>query len=210
MILIRNKVQPLIFDKTLKFSVYLLLTLSFISIVFPSLATAPLFLFCIFLQFLTFGGLYNGGSTAMSHQVAIALSIGTLLIYLNLPIQFVLYYIGIQSVMSYWVAGLVKIKEKEWRNGQTLKDIIQYSNYQLPEFIKKISNYRPFMLLGSWMTIIIEISLPLFLLNIEALHLILILLFIFHIFNAFVFGINRFIFAWLSTYPAIYYLALKI
>lgn len=210
MILIRNKVQPLNFDKTLKFSVYLLLTLSFISIVFPSLATAPLFLFCIFLQFLTFGGLYNGGSTAMSHQVAFALSIGTLLIYLNLPIQFVLYYIGIQSVMSYWVAGLVKIKEKEWRNGQTLKDIIQYSNYQLPEFIKKISNYRPFMLLGSWMTIIIEISLPLFLLNIEALHLILILLFIFHIFNAFVFGINRFIFAWLSTYPAIYYLALKI
>lgn len=210
LVLSRNKFDLRNQSSILFSTVILSILASIIAFIHPHLLLSLPILICLFIQFVYFEGLYNGGSTSMSHQVAIALSVGSILQYFNQPITIVLYYIGVQAVLSYWVAGLVKLIEPGWRHGQTLAQILLYSTYQIPPCIKKLANKKSFMLLASWMTILIEVSFPVYLFNTKALVIVLFFMFVFHLTNAIIFGINRFIFAWLTTYPAIYFLALQL
>ncbi len=201
-------------NKFIKFPFFLLniitLCISCVCIFDPHISFAPYFLASLMIQYYQFQGLFNGGSSSMSHQVALALNIGFFLNHLNLSGKFVLYYIGIQGIFSYWIAGIVKLIEPDWRSGHTLRQILLFSNYQIPLKFKIIAQNHLMTLIASWVTIIFELFFPISLLNKNLLYFFLFSFFIFHIMNAIVFGLNRFIFAWLAAYPAIYFISTQL
>ena len=105
-------------------------------IIFPSFYLI-LFLFLSSLLIAQrFRGSFNGGSDYMSLIVLSALLLER---FFHHPIitKGVLWYIAIQSVTSYFIAGIVKIKQSSWRNGYALEEFITSPNYNPPRWIKK-------------------------------------------------------------------------
>lgn len=150
-------------------------------------------------------GTFNGGSDYMT---VLTLSMALLMrLFPHSPSLFqgAMWYLAIQSILSYFIAGFVKLKNPQWRHGQALSQILQFSHYNIPIEIQKLSSKKWMMVLGSWIVIVIECLSPLSLLSPKICFLFLISAFLFHVMNSFVFGLNRFVFAWLASYPAIYY-----
>lgn len=156
-----------------------------------------------------FRGSFNGGSDYMTLIILSALLVQS---FSTQPIitKGVLWYIAIQSSTSYFIAGIVKIKQSAWRRGTGLREFIQSPNYNPPPLIKSIFSQRIMAFIISWGVMLFELSFPLVLIqNTPTVTISLLLIaFTFHLINVFIFGLNRFLIAWLATYPAIYFCTL--
>lgn len=150
-----------------------------------------------------FRGTFNGGSDMMVVVVLTGLSISLI------EPQFQkagMIYITIHSIFSYFKAGLVKFRSKDWRQGIALKFFLERSRF---EFIKRLAsqlNNRPRLnLFLCWFVISFELSviLLLFIPQLKAIYLVGAL--IFHLLISFCFGLNRFFWSWLAAWPAIFY-----
>jgi uncharacterized membrane protein YphA (DoxX/SURF4 family) len=180
-------------------------------ILFFSFSFFPLMilLFSTLLIALRFRGSFNGGSDYMTSIVLSALCIGSLFPGDRI-LSGVLFYIALQSVTSYFLAGLVKIKQPGWRNGEALKHFIHSPNYNPPFFIKRILAKNSLAMASAWTVMLAELLFPLVLLcgSKTAVLTVLCGAFLFHLNNVLLFGLNRFLLAWLTTYPSIYFTAL--
>lgn len=116
-------------------------------------------------------------------------------------------YLGVQGVLSYFVAGLVKIKSSDWRNGKALKLIFEQSHYAVPIEIRFIFKNIKISQKVGLVIVFFELIFPLALLNENLILIFLAIAFMFHIANAVLFKIHRFIWAWICCYPAIYFLS---
>lgn len=116
-------------------------------------------------------------------------------------------YLGVQGVLSYFVAGVVKIKSTDWKNGSALKLIFEQSHYAVPLGARCIFKNTDFSRIIGFIIISFELLFPLALFNEKLILLFLALAFLFHITNALLFRIHRFIWAWICCYPAIYFLS---
>lgn len=199
----------LLYKKYFKFLIYTQILISLAFLCQGNSVFVFLLLLCHLLINFRFKGSFNGGSDYMTSIVMT----GLFIYYLGqsketlLTTQFGIYYIGIQSILSYFIAGIVKLKQKEWRNGTALKYICMYSNYTVPPWFIEIIQIKTFSCFLSWIVILLECLMPIVLFLIGNSVYLLISLFIFHIINYFLFGINRFVFAWLASYPALFYLS---
>lgn len=167
--------------------------------VFPALLLIGTYL----LIALRFRGQFNGGSDTMtmtSLLSALLLSLPQPKV-INLPLG--LYFLAFQSTLSYFIAGMVKLKSKSWRTGQALHAFLLHSNYLVPEKLQYLSNNKLLMLVASYFIIIFECSFPILWLFPALTGYYLFTAFAFHIANYYIFGLNRFVFAWLCTYPAL-------
>lgn len=156
---------------------------------------------------LRFRGSFNGGSDYMTSIVLFALCVAAFFKTDKVMIG-ALWYIALQSALSYFLAGLVKIKRKEWRNGEALRAFIHSPNYNPPNFFKTILEHKATALTTAWFIMLAELCFPLVL--ILPKHYILIAIggaFLFHLNNVLLFGLNRFLLAWPATYPAIYFIS---
>lgn len=160
-----------------------------------------LFFSCVAMS-MRFRGTFNGGSDYMTLLVVGALLVGRLFPVAETA---ALYYVAIQSCLSYFVAGIVKLAQPTWRNGRALPGFLQITNFDIPVRVQNISQFKTIMLFASWFVICFECLFPLGLLNPVACLGLLALAFSFHLANAYIFGLNRFVFAWLASYPAIYF-----
>ena len=141
---------------------------------------------------------FNGGSDSMSMVVLMGLSIEVFFPKAGL------FYIAIQSLMSYLISGFIKIKNADWRSGFALKAYLQISPY-VPLFPSlKSSTYS----LLSGLVIVFELFFAFSIVHTPTLEVFLALGLIFHMFVAIVFGLNRFLHIWIATYPALYFLSL--
>lgn len=176
----------------------------------------PHFSIILFLFFTTlfiaqrFRGAFNGGSDYMTLIILSALSFSA---FFNTPLtsKGAIWYIAIQSATSYFLAGIVKIKQRNWHNGSALKSFLNSPNYNTASWIKSLIQLSSITLLLSWIIIFFEISFPLiFLINSPQIVIIcLICGFIFHLINFYLFGLNRFLIIWTATYPALYFCTLR-
>ncbi|MBT4762685.1 MAG: hypothetical protein HOO06_13390 [Bdellovibrionaceae bacterium] len=159
---------------------------------------------------LRFLGSYNGGSDHVTTMVLTALVASSF--YLDNPysLKMGLYYIAIQSTLSYFIAGYVKIKQKSWLSGNALRIFLLLEANNATRFFKKLAPMKPFILLMTWGMFFFEILFPLTILNINILMIFLIIGFAFHFMNFIIFGLNRFVISWTMTYPAILYLSYNI
>jgi len=161
------------------------------------------FLFLIALEILKrFQGPYNGGADRMSLLILCCLCL-TQVAPTQLWKEVAFGYLALQLMLSYFISGLVKVVNPEWRNGRALNDVFLFSVYPASESLRKWSNWPRVLFLTSWAVMIIELAFPLALYSSHFLVVALILTASFHLSNAFMLGLNRFFWIWISAYPSI-------
>ncbi|MBU1374371.1 MAG: HTTM domain-containing protein [Alphaproteobacteria bacterium] len=152
-----------------------------------------------------FHGPYNGGSDRMGLLALWCLTLSQLM-----PSQawreVVFGYLGLQLVLSYLIAGGVKIVNPDWRSGRALRDVFQFSAYPVSEHLRRWADRPRAMLAMSWAVMLFELAFPLTLLSQPVLVVGLVVAATFHLANACLFGLNRFFWTWLAVYPAILWL----
>lgn len=159
------------------------------------------------LQILRWRGYFNGGSDSMT--LILLLSSSVLLIFNENETlkNGILLYVALQAVLSYFVAGTVKAKNKQWWSGKALQQILTLSQYPVPTWAKSLIQTQGFALVFSVLIIAFELLFPLALIGPAFANIFVLFAILFHVMNGMILGLNRFIFAWLAAYPAIYFLA---
>lgn len=149
------------------------------------------------------GAPFNGGSDAMSSLSLLMLGIGALDRSGGFVRFAALGYLGVQTVFSYFVAGLAKLKERGWRRGTALVHFAQLPKYGVPSWARTLLS-RPGVALGaSWAILLFECSFPCALRSERVCLVYLTLGAAFHLANAWLFGLNRFLLGWLAVYPVL-------
>ncbi len=152
-----------------------------------------------------FQGPYNGGSDRMS--LLILYSLTAIHFIPSQHWQAIIFgYLALQLILSYVMAGWVKIINPEWRNGLALKDVFCFSAYPASESLRGWAKKPKILRCASWAVMLFELLFPLTLLSQTTLIIGLVIAITFHIANAFLFGLNRFLWTWLAAYPSILWL----
>ncbi len=147
-----------------------------------------------------FQGPYNGGSDRMGLLILSSLCLT------NLAPTFKEYFFGylaLQVILSYFIAGYVKIINLEWRNGKALQDLFQFSAYPATEAWRALADRPRLLYLMSWLVMLFELVFPFTLVSHQLLIAGIVTAFCFHLANACLFGLNRFVWVWLAAYPSL-------
>lgn len=168
-----------------------------------TVALAPLLLVAQVAICVRFRGTFNGGSDYMSVVLLLALSLAVTPSFTRAALA----YVAVQTTLSYGIAGLVKIKSREWRDGRALQGFLTLAarRHGAPHAITDdLTTPRRSQLLA--LAIIgFECSFPLAWLDPRACAAYLAIGLAFHVANSVVFGLNRFFLAWAAAYPAVLY-----
>lgn len=150
-------------------------------------------------------GPYNGGSDRLA-----VLMLFCLLLANMLPQQrwreLALGYLAAQLLLSYAMAGWVKIVNPDWRNGRALNDVFAFSAYPVSEKLRELAQRPRLLFYASWGVMLFELAFPLSLFDVRALYVALTIAALFHIANALLFGLNRFVWVWIAAYPSLLWL----
>lgn len=191
-------------NKQFSYLLYLRLVVVLSLLVLP-LAIMPVILLLLsYLVALRFRGPFNGGSDYMTMQLLLTLSIYN---YIENPHwrAVALWYLSVQVVLSYFIAGWVKLKRPEWRSGLALSRFVLNSNYRVPEVIKKPFVNPIFCFFVSWSILLFECFFPLVLAWPQVASYFVLSALFFHLSVFYIFGLNRFVWAWTATYPILLY-----
>jgi len=172
-----------------------------------------LFLFLGTLLLLTrWRGAFNGGSDFMTIVVLTGLLIGALGSAIGqheIAWQAGLIYIAIHSASSYFLSGGVKLFNADWRSGKALPLFLDDGIYG-PLTRDSAFHNRAIAILCSWAFILWEVAIPIAFLNPAFMLLYCGTGIVFHFLVFWFFGLNRFFFAWLATYPALLFAAIHL
>lgn len=152
-----------------------------------------------------FQGPYNGGSDRMSLLILCCLCFTYFMPTLRGK-EVVFGYLALQLVLSYSIAGWVKIINPDWRSGRALQDVFLFSAYPVSESLRGWANRPRLLRWMSWAVMLLELFFPLALLTPQTLLLGLFIAACFHFTNACLFGFNRFFWIWIAAYPSIIWL----
>lgn len=152
-----------------------------------------------------FQGPYNGGSDRMGLLALWCVTLAHLLPWEKAR-ELAFGYLGAQLVLSYFVAGWVKLRNPAWRNGEALRQVFAFSAYPVSESLRGWAARPRLLFVMSWAVIVFELAFPLTLVSAPTLMAGLALAAAFHLANACLFGLNRFFWTWLAVYPAIVWL----
>jgi hypothetical protein len=161
------------------------------------------------LLLLRWRGAFNGGSDFMTLVGLTGLLLAHGLGTLTDPTQawrIALWYVTLQSLGSYFVSGWIKFMRPEWRSGQALTVFLDQAVHgPLPE--KSLFRSPMVARMCSWSFILWEGLFPLALWSFHVAAVFCTVAAVFHFLVHWFFGLNRFFWAWLSTFPAILYCA---
>lgn len=152
-----------------------------------------------------FQGPYNGGSDRMGLLALWCLTLSQLLPS-EKGREIAFGYLGAQLVLSYFIAGWVKLLNPDWRKGRALRQVFAFSAYPVSEGLRGWAQRPRVLRLMSWSVILFELAFPLSLISQPSLIVGLAVAAIFHLANACLFGLNRFFWTWLAAYPALLWL----
>lgn len=160
-------------------------------------------------------GAFNGGSDTMVSQLGLGLTVAAaapLIPSFSAELTFAgLAHIAVQSVLSYSIAGVIKLKERAWRDGSALRTFLSHPRYTVPRWAGGLlgdpQRSTGMALAASWTVLGFECAFPLALLDSRVALGLCAVAAGFHLVNAVVLGLNRFLWVWLATYPAILGLA---
>ena len=152
-----------------------------------------------------FDGPYNGGSDRMGILILTCL-IAIHFMPSQLWQEYIFGYLAMQLILSYFIAGWVKIINSDWRNGQALDDVFRFSAYIPSESLRSWAEYPKTLYVAGWNVMIFELLFPFSLLHQTTLVIALIVATFFHLNNAIFLGLNRFLWIWIAAYPSIIWL----
>lgn len=152
-----------------------------------------------------YNGPYNGGSDRMGLLILYCLTLSHWLPD-GPPSQAAFGYLAVQVILSYFISGYVKITNPDWRSGDALRDVFAFSAYPVAQNLRAFATYPRILWIASWTVMLFEMAFPLALFNTTLLLLALALAAAFHLANACLFGLNRFVWFWLAAYPSMLWL----
>jgi hypothetical protein len=184
--------------------VRLLLSLLLMAGLLPLIGALLLFLIALALL-MRWRGAFNGGSDFMTlvglTGLLIAHGVGALTTP-ELGWRAGLWYVALQSVTSYFVSGWVKLLRPEWRNGSALPAFLDSGVYgPLPE--RSVFRRPAVARAVSWGFTVWEGCFPLALLDVRLAMGLCASAVVFHFLVFWFFGLNRFFWSWLATFPAV-------
>ena len=179
----------------------LLLALLLIAGVAPLAVLAALFVLGL-AALVRFDGAYNGGSDRLGLLLLTCLLVARALPN-SLWAQVAMGYLAVQLLLSYFSAGWVKLLNPEWLRGRALRDVFMFSVYPVSESLRGWQHWPRLLWVMSGAVMLLELSFPLTLCNADVLRVALLLTAVFHLANAVLFGLNRFVWVWLAAYPAL-------
>lgn len=150
-------------------------------------------------------GTFNGGSDGMTFHI-----LGAVLMAKVFPAAsaVAVTYIAVLVSLSYFVAGLVKILAPEWRNGSALSVFLNISNATIPNSATRALTNSAWVARSlAYAGMLFDLTFPLALFIKELTPAYLVAGILFHLGNYWMFGLNRFFWAWLAAYPAVYLFA---
>lgn len=155
-------------------------------------------------QLVRFQGPYNGGSDRMGLLLLVSLFCCRVA-----PTQawrdIAMGYLAVQVTLSYAIAGWVKLGNPDWRRGRALTDVFAFSAYPMSESLRGWARHERRLRGLSWLLMLFEASFPLALLHGPTLAVALLVAGMFHVGNACVFGLNRFVWTWVAAYPTLFW-----
>jgi len=154
-------------------------------------------------------GPYNGGSDRMGLFVLYCLTLAHWL-PAGFSAQMAFGYLAIQVVLSYFMSGLVKITNPDWRGGQALQDVFAFSTYPVSESLRLLADRPRLLHTGAWAVMLFELAFPMGFVHPALLKTTLAIAFAFHVANACLFGLNRFVWFWAASYPSLFWLQAQI
>jgi hypothetical protein len=166
-----------------------------------------LILFVSFLMNLRFLGAFNGGSDSMSFILVSGLWVSSLVENTRFSNAGML-WIGVQGILSYCLSGIRKARNPQWWKGEAITQFLENSRVRIAGIRPELMTQKWISLSASWALILFQISYPISTLSKDWCLRYLVIGLLFHLVNFMVFGLNRFFWCWISTYPAIYALAL--
>lgn len=174
-----------------------------------SIVSATLLFFSTVIILIRWRGAFNGGSDFMTIIALTGLMIahwGQCFVSPVLAWQAGLGYVCLQTVTSYFISGAIKLFSHEWRNGIALPYFLDGGIYG-PLAKDSVFRHRFVAIACSWGFILWECAVPMvFLGPLFALVFCAIAL-VFHLLVFAFFGLNRFVWAWLVSFPAMIYCA---
>jgi hypothetical protein len=150
-------------------------------------------------------GTFNGGSDFMTLLILSALTLAAARPANPTVTVGALLYVAVQTCTSYFLAGVAKLKTASWRDGRALRFFVATSIYDRPPWPRALFESPLATRLLGWATLLLECTFPLALLRPSLCLGYLAVALVFHVGNARVFGLNRFVFAWAAAYPAVYF-----
>ncbi|MCH9632684.1 MAG: hypothetical protein S4CHLAM6_10220 [Chlamydiae bacterium] len=125
--------------------------------------------------------------------------------------EYFIFFIAIQGIMSYFFAGLIKIISSKWRSGQAILDIFSLEIYGSKAIYRILCKKKHLYIGLAWFTFGFECSSIL----LPFIPIKLMILFVgsyvfFHAFNAAFMNLNTFFWSFLAVQPAIIYFCNKI
>lgn len=198
---------PFLWDRLLA-AARAVLAIALISLPWPGLCSVALLLHHLVLLH-RYDGPYNGGADRMILLVTIGLAAGHLAPG-HWGGELALAYLAAQLTLSYFMSGLVKVLNPDWRSGRALADVFLFSTYPVSEQLRGLAARSHLLWVGSWGVILFELAFPVGLLHPLALFGALVIAFGFHLANACLFGLNRFVWAWAAAYPSLIWLQARL
>ncbi len=171
-------------------------------------ASLPLMVFLFvgnLLILIRWRGAFNGGSDFLTLVVLTGLFISQGVGALGNPElgwQAGFWYIAIQAITSYFMSGSVKVLRREWRNGSAMTIFLNGAIYGPLSPTHPLRN-KWLALIGSWSFIVWEMLFPLSLLDPRLAVVFCAVAAVFHFLVFWFFGLNRFFWAWVCSFPAI-------
>ena len=150
-------------------------------------------------------GTFNGGSDYMTVLILAALTVARLSPHHPQILVGCLWYIALQLCASYFIAGVVKLRNIRWRDGSALPAIFELPQYSAPKLSQRLRGSPRMSFALCWGTMLFECAFPVALLHPQASLALMTIAFVFHLGNAFQLGLNRFLFIWPAAYPALYF-----
>ena len=147
------------------------------------------------------------GSDQMILVIVAALAAGTMLHAERLAVVFV----ACQLVAAYFIAGVAKLRGREWRNGDAVPLILSTRSYGAPGVGALLREQRWVGRAVTWTTMSFEFLFPLALLGPQQVLIgALVVGALFHVTTAATMGLNVFLWAFLACYPCVLYLSQQV
>ena len=159
------------------------------------------------LRSVRFLGSLNGGSDTMSQVLLIPLVLVSCSGGSSAVTKGALLWIGIQSVLSYFLSGVRKAKNRGWWDGVALSGFVRRSRVLMASSGARFLKIPLVVRTLSLMVLMFEILFPLSLISLKLCSLFLVVGVMFHFGVFLAFGLNRFFWVWIASYPAIYFIA---
>lgn len=115
-------------------------------------------------------------------------------------------FMAIQGILSYFLAGVLKLTAKEWRDGSALTGIFATHTFGHQRIYDLIKSYPVLSFVGGWIVVLFEVLFPVVLfVDPNWTPILFGVAFSFHLFNSVFMGLNGFTLIFPASYFPIYY-----